>query len=212
MSFTLTERLEEAREVVAKLEELIERSRAIVEAEQASQFTQPAQPRFERCLEFVLEWEGGYVNNPNDPGGPTNKGITLQTYRDWVDRPVDAMDLQSINPGVVAAIYKEHYWDVIRGDDLPIGVDLAVFDMAVHSGPARSVVELQRVLGVTDDGIVGPVTLRAAGVGAPKAIAFDHVNGRRSFLGGLSTWKTFGPGWTNRLDDLTQQIKEDTQA
>ena len=83
---------------------------------------------FDRCLEMVLKHEGGFVNHPKDPGGATNMGVTLATYEQWVGRSVTIEEMKSLAFQDVAPIYKKDYWDKVRGDDLPSGVDWSVFD------------------------------------------------------------------------------------
>src|SRR5690606_31383462 len=117
---------------------------------------------FQQALEKVLKHEGGFVNHPADPGGATNKGITLATYRRYIKRNGTVDDLKALTTEQAGKVYKAQYWDKVRGDDLPSGLDYAVFDFAVNSGPAKAVKELQKVLGVTQDGIIGPITLEAA--------------------------------------------------
>jgi hypothetical protein len=119
--------------------------------------------RFAACLEEVLWHEGGYADNPRDPGGATNLGITIATLGEWRGRAVTKADVKALTREEAAAIYRARYWKRVRGDALPAGLDLAVFDFAVNSGPARAVKALQRELGVAQDGLVGPVTLGALG-------------------------------------------------
>lgn len=90
---------------------------------------------FEQCLALVLRSEGGFVNNPKDPGGMTNLGVTKATYESYVGRSVDADEMKGLTPDTVAPLYKKMYWDKVRGDDMPAGVDYALFDLAVNSGP-----------------------------------------------------------------------------
>lgn len=160
---------------------------------------------FQRSLSLVLKWEGGFVNHPKDPGGATNKGITLATFRRYIDKTGTVDDLKRITDAQVAKVYREQYWDAVKGDDLPSGVDYAVFDFAVNSGPSRAAKYLQAAVGVTQDGKIGPVTIAAA----KRMNAVDLVAAicakRMAFLKGLSTWPTFGKGWTNRVNDVVRE-------
>jgi lysozyme family protein len=167
---------------------------------------------FARALAAVLQHEGGYVDHPKDPGGPTNKGVTLATYRKLVEPNGTAEDLKRITDAQVASIYRSAYWDVIRGDDLPAGLDYAVFDYAVNSGPARAAKSLQGVLGVAADGIIGPVTLAAAQAANPIATINALCDRRLAFLKSLSTWATFGKGWQRRVDDVREDAIQLTAA
>ena len=156
---------------------------------------------FERCLPHVLQYEGGFVNHPADPGGATNKGITIATYRKWKPGATVAQ-LRGITDAEVAAIYKAWYWQPVRGDELPAGLDLVAFDAAVNSGPSRSAKWLQLAVGVDQDGKIGPATIKAAGYNYPPAAIMRAIAIRRGFLKSLKTWPTFGKGWTARLDAI----------
>jgi lysozyme family protein len=157
---------------------------------------------FRRSLTMVLRHEGGFVHHPRDPGGATNKGITLATFRRYVKPNGTAADLKRITDAEVAKVYKGHYWDAVSGDALPDGVDYAVFDYAVNSGPSRSIRALQRAVDVIPDGRIGAATLAAM----RKQDAADLINeicdGRLAFLKGLNTWPTFGKGWSRRVADV----------
>ncbi|MCD6073099.1 MAG: hypothetical protein K0S42_3615 [Microvirga sp.] len=118
--------------------------------------------RFDHAVELVLQHEGGFVHHAQDPGGATKFGITRETLSRVRGRPATIEDVRALTRAEAVAVYRRLYWDAVRGDDLPPGLDLAVFDLAVNSGPARAVRMLQTVLGVAVDGIVGPVTLEAA--------------------------------------------------
>lgn len=152
---------------------------------------------FARSLKAVLKHEGGYVNHPKDPGGATNKGITQATYDLWNEGT--SRSVKNITDAEVEAIYKRNYWDKVRGDDLPAGVDYCVFDFAVNSGVSRSAKYLQTVLGVEVDGVIGPQTVKAAMEAEPRAVIQEICDRRMDFLQGLGTWPTFGKGWTNRV-------------
>ncbi len=154
---------------------------------------------FQRALALVLEHEGGYVNDPQDPGGCTNFGITIGTYRAIVNPRATCSDVRHITPALVTRIYRRAYWDVVRGDDLPSGVDLAVFDFAVNSGPQRAAQFLQREIGVRDDGRIGPVTLAAAARDNPADLAAALCDARLAWLRGLKLFARFGRGWTRRV-------------
>lgn len=160
------------------------------------------QSNFAKCLPEILKHEGGWADHPSDPGGATMKGITIGTYRQWKGRAVTKAELRAISDEEVAAIYKRNYWDKVRGDDLPAGLDLVAFDAAVNSGPARGARWLQTALGVAADGKIGPKTIAAA-LEADAATAINRaLDVRLSFLKGLKTWPTFGKGWGRRVSDV----------
>ena len=154
---------------------------------------------FEQCLAFVLKSEGGFVNNPKDPGGMTNLGVTKKTWEAWVGHEVDEQVMRELGPENVAPLYKEKYWDAIKGDDLPYGVDYAVFDCAVNAGPSRAIKILQRTLDLNEDGVLGPVTLKYVQESNVRSLATTYCEDRLTFLQGLPTFETFGKGWSARV-------------
>ena len=157
---------------------------------------------FDRSLELVLKHEGGYVDHPNDPGGATNLGITIGTLGAYLARPVTKDDVKALTPSRVAPIYRMRYWDKVLANDLPKGIDYCLFDYAVNSGPTRAIVALQRCLNLADDGVLGPITLGALREAYPPAIIRDLCDERLKFLRRLSTWPTFGKGWTARVEGV----------
>ena len=158
---------------------------------------------FEQCLALVLKSEGGFVNNVKDPGGMTNLGVTKAVWENWVGHPVTEADMRALGPKDVAPLYKANYWDKIGGDSLPLGVDYATFDMAVNSGVNRAAKTLQQILGVTPvDGQIGPATLRACEEANAREVATRVCESRLAFLQSLSTYATFGKGWSRRVSDV----------
>lgn len=156
-----------------------------------------------RALDLVLEHEGGYVNHPKDPGGATNKGVTQGVYDAYrLRKGQQVRSVKSITKTELNEIYDKQYWDVVRADELPHGLDYCVFDYAVNSGPSRAVKDLQRVLGVGVDGVIGNVTLKAAVDGDTEKIIEDLCARRLRFLKSLKTWATFGRGWGRRVDGV----------
>jgi lysozyme family protein len=147
----------------------------------------------------VLVHEGGYADHPSDPGGATKYGITIGTLSSWRGRQVSKAEVRALTIHEAARILEVRYWKPVKADALPQGVDYALFDFAINSGPSRAVKHLQNVLGVKMDGIVGPDTLRAAGGREPAAIITQLCDARVAFLRGLSAWRTFGKGWTARV-------------
>jgi len=159
---------------------------------------------FEECLALVLKSEGGFVNNPSDPGGMTNLGVTKVTYEGYVNRHVDEAEMRSLTPDLVAPLYKKMYWDRIKGDDLPVGVDYCLFDLAVNSGVGKAGKLLQMALDLPADGIIGPLTLRALQNRDPHEIVEQICEERIAFLQSLGTWNTFGKGWGRRVAEVEQ--------
>ena len=158
---------------------------------------------YPQALKQVLKYEGGYVDHPKDPGGPTNKGVTQAVYDSWrKSQNLPTQSVRAIADSEVAAIYKNLYWDRISGDLLPSGVDFAVFDFAVNSGVSRAAKYLQAVVGVTQDGQIGPATIQAT----KTFVAMAVTNKRLAFMQSLSIWSTFGKGWSARIADVKAQI------
>lgn len=159
------------------------------------------QGNFDACLAVTLPHEGGWSDHAKDPGGATMKGITLATFRRWKPMATKA-ELRAISDADVRMIYAQDYWKPVRGNDLPAGVDLAVFDYGVNSGPLRAKKTLQSTVGVTADGQIGSETLLACKA-KPAADIVKGVCARRlSFLRGLKTFSTFGKGWARRVADV----------
>ena len=153
---------------------------------------------FDDCLKLILHHEGGYVNHPKDPGGETNLGVTKRVYEEWGG----TKNMRDLTVEDVAPIYKKNYWDRVKADQLPEGLDLCVFDWAVNSGTGRAAKKLQAMIGTTVDGGIGPNTLRALKLyceteGVEAAIS-EYTKIRQEFYESLSTFDTFGRGWTRR--------------
>ena len=160
---------------------------------------------FEECMARLLAHEGGYVWHAEDPGGETNFGVTRAVYEQYVGRQVMDGEMEGLTHDDVYPIYKENYWDRVRGDDFPSGVDWAVFDFCVNSGVSRSAKALQRIVGVEQDGGIGPMTLQAIAEMEPADIIEQMHHMRDGFYRSLSTFDTFGRGWIRRNDETKEQ-------
>jgi lysozyme family protein len=154
---------------------------------------------WEQCFALILKEEGGFVDDPRDPGGATNLGCTKAAWEAYVGHEVTKNDIKALTPKDVMPLYKSKYWDKIKGDELPSGVDYAVFDFAINSGPSRAAKTLQSVVGVATDGSIGPATLAALETSNIRDIATRICEERLAFLQGLPTWGTFGKGWDARV-------------
>jgi lysozyme family protein len=158
---------------------------------------------YRRSLALVLAHEGGYVNNPHDPGGPTCQGITqnvYDTYRKLHGAPLTSV--KTISVLEVEEIYRKQYWRSVRGDDMPTGLDYAIFDFAVNSGLARAIRYLQRQVGVNDDGVLANETIVATIAASrenPNEVIIQYCANRLAFMKSLSTYSTFGSGWFRRV-------------
>lgn len=160
--------------------------------------------KFSKCLEIVLGHEGGFANNPNDPGGPTNKGITLKTFRQFFGPINTVADLEHISENEVRQIYMEGYWKKVWGDDLPNGIDLVAFDAAVHSGPSRSIQFIQRAVFTKEDGLMGPMTLAAIRSRDTLRVISDALAIRLQFIKRLRNSDQF-PGWQVRIVNVCNE-------
>lgn len=154
---------------------------------------------FQRALSLVLKHEGGWSDHPKDPGGATMKGVTLANFRRYVEPKATKDDLRKITDAQLATVYRRFYWDAVHGAELPDGVDYAVFDFAVNSGPGRAAKHLQAVVGVVQDGRIGPATMKAVRAKMHATVIHELCDSRMAFLKGLKIWPTFKNGWTDRV-------------
>lgn len=143
----------------------------------------------ELSIQKTLKYEGGYTNHPNDPGGPTNWGITIADARHYWKPDADADDVRGMPLSVAVEIYRKHYWSPAGCDGLPAGMDFAVFDFAVNSGITRATTYLSKTSGDTITRIE------------------QLCDARLQFLKGLKTWPVFGKGWGSRVADVKQAAK-----
>lgn len=146
---------------------------------------------FDQAFERLIGHEGGYVNDPRDPGGETKFGISKRSY--------PAEDIKGLTLERAKAIYRRDFWGVAGCDAVPDAMKFDLFDMAVNSGPVTAIKTLQRSAGVTPDGLLGPITLQALNsTPAPRLVA--RFNGNRlDFMTDLKTWPVFGKGWAKRV-------------
>ncbi len=164
------------------------------------------------ALDLIFGHEGGYVNNPKDPGGATKYGITHKTLA--AHRGVSGVspaEVKALTKQEATVIYQRSYWTQSGGDLLPVGIDFMTFDYGVNSGPAQAVKSLQRVVGVTADGIVGGQTV-AAVKGYKGDLIGVYAAERLRFMKSLKTWGTFGRGWQKRVMNVEAQARQLTQG
>ena len=158
------------------------------------------QNNFQKCLDLVLKSEGGWVNNPADPGGETNLGVTKKVWEEWVGHEVKTM--KGLTPADVAPMYQAKYWMACYANQLPMGVDYMAFDAAVNMGPGRAVKLLQEAMGCVPDGVIGPRTMQLIAQKDPKDVVDAYSNRNTSFYESLPTFGTFGKGWLKRVEDV----------
>lgn len=167
---------------------------------------------YDTSFDRLIGNEGGYVNNPNDPGGETNWGITWPVLHRAIGAQIVSPDttIKNLTRAQAKLIYKAFFWDVAHADELPPGVGFQLFDWEVNSGIGTGIRGYQRALGVADDGDFGPHSLAAA-----KAMPGDKqlvliLAERLDFMRKLSTWKDFGDGWAGRVaNDLRYAAKDE---
>ena len=157
---------------------------------------------WQKSFELMLKSEGGYVNNPADPGGMTNLGVTKATWENWVGRASDEAEMRSLTPEKVEPLYKKKFFDAVRGDELPVGLDYLLFDFAVNAGAGRSIKTLQSAIGVTPDGGFGPLTMAAVQAIEPQELIERFSQAKEDFYRSLNTFNVFGKGWLNRVADV----------
>jgi len=167
---------------------------------------------YQHCLEMILHHEGGYVNHPADPGGATNLGVTLRVYQEWIGRKVTLDMMKALQVSDVAPIYEKNYWNRVKGNQLPSGLDLCCFDFGVNAGTGRAAKYLQSMVGATADGAIGPATLAKVehyvGMNTLKGAIEKYQKNRLAYYKKLKHFKTFGKGWTRRNKETTKAALE----
>ncbi|WP_420963548.1 glycoside hydrolase family 108 protein [Brucella sp. IR073] len=158
-----------------------------------------AQGIFPKCIQYIFAEEGGFSNNPADPGGATNMGITQATLSAWEGHPATLEDVEDLNRQEAQQIYKTEYWNRISADSLPAGLDYAMFDFAVNSGVPRASMTLQAIVGADPDGLIGIHTIQAVNNQSVDYLINTLCDRRLAWLQTLSTFSVFGNGWTNRV-------------
>jgi lysozyme family protein len=159
---------------------------------------------FPRALAVVLGYEGGFVDDARDPGGATCWGVTLSALSAFRGAPCGVEDVRRLTEAEVAPLYRRDYWNAVRGDDLPVGVDLIAFDAAVNQGPGTAVRLLRQAVGAPADGAIGPATLKAVMIAPPLALIERLRLARLARYRQSAGWDTFGQGWSRRVDGVAQ--------
>ena len=154
---------------------------------------------FDQVFDKLISHEGGYVNDPHDPGGETKFGISKRSY--------PALDIASLTLVDAKAIYKRDFWDRAQCDKMHPDLAFDLFDGAVNSGIGQAIRWLQRAVGVADDGVVGPLTLASINRENDTSAVQARFNGHRlAFMTNLSTWQAFGKGWARRIAVNLQSV------
>lgn len=150
---------------------------------------------FSEAVERVLAHEGGFVDHPSDPGGATKFGITERVARAWGYKG----HMRDLPRETAVEIYRAQYWSPVQGDKLPDAIAFQVMDAGVNHGVGNAARWLQRAAGVAEDGVIGPVTLAAVRKSDPADLVLRFNATRLDFYASLSTFSTFGRGWTRRV-------------
>lgn len=162
--------------------------------------------KFRACHTITQKLEGGYSTNRADPGnwtgGKVGKGELKGTKAGIAAASYPNLDIKNLTAAQIEQIYEREYWNVVRGDELPAGVDLSTYDYGVNSGNSRSIKTLQKVAGVIQDGKVGRATLAAVRAKRATVIIQGINDARLGFLQGLTNWRTFGRGWGSRVGEV----------
>jgi lysozyme family protein len=157
---------------------------------------------YDEAMRHVYEYEGGYSNDAGDSGGPTKYGITIHDARMYWKANATSNDVRNMPKSVAADIYAKHYALPLHYNELPAGVDFAVLDYGINSGISRAAKVLQRIVGATPDGQIGPITLAATHRMDAHEIINQLCDERMRFLRGLGIFRIFGKGWTTRVKDV----------
>lgn len=153
---------------------------------------------FDQAILFTLREEGGYVNNPQDPGGETKYGISKHAY--------PSLDIKNLTENQARDIYYKDYWIKSRCDEMPGDIAISVFDMSVNSGIRSAIRCIQKCLNVADDGICGPLTLYSIN-NADQEDLFINFNAMRlNFFTTLSNYNVYGKGWFKRVIALSKYV------
>ena len=157
---------------------------------------------FDEAFHELLGHEGGYSNHPSDPGAETMWGVTAAVAR----RHGYLGAMRELPLDRAKAIYRTEYWDAVQADQLPAVLRYDVFDAAVNSGPTQAAKWLQRAVGATPDGAIGPKTIAAARTA--DLFAVMRMNGERlEFMTDLKNWPAFGKGWARRISKLMRMVR-----
>ena len=163
---------------------------------------------FDRSLKLVLKSEGGYVNNPKDPGGETMMGVTKSAWSTYLKRPIEDGEMAKLTVADITPFYKALYWDKSKCPDLPTGIDYMAFDASVNMGVGQSIRLLQKTLGCVPDGLIGPNTMKLIKETDVSNMIDKYSAQKEMFYRSLALFNTFGKGWLARVAQVKQNAKE----
>jgi len=168
---------------------------------------------WQKAFEQMLASEGGFTDDERDKGnqlpdgrkGSTMLGVTQFNWERHLGHEVTHDHMRRLTPADVEPLYKKKYWDVVRADELPSGIDYLCFDMGVNAGPGRSIKLLQAAVGVPADGGFGAVTMAAVLAADPVKLIQDFSDAKEEFYRGLDDFPVYGTGWLNRVAAVKQK-------
>ena len=168
---------------------------------------------WDQAFKQMLASEGGFTDDERDNGnklpdgrkGSTMLGVTQYNWEQHVGNQVTHDDMRKLTPADVEPLYKKKYWDVVRADELPSGIDYLVFDMGVNAGPGRAIKLMQSALGVTPDGGFGAITMAAVLAANPVELIEKFSQEKEAFYRSLDTFTVYGTGWLNRVAAVKQK-------
>jgi len=171
---------------------------------------------FDASLKHLLKSEGGFTNDPRDPGnklpdgraGSTMLGVTQASWEAFIGKRTTQEKMRELTPDDVAPIYRKKYWDAVKGDELPSGLDYLMFDFAVNAGPGRAIKIMQDALGVTADGVIGRMTMKAIADANPEELIEKFSDAKEAYYKSLKTFETFGKGWLRRVAEVKGYASE----
>ncbi len=173
---------------------------------------------WEAFFEMLIHHEGGFTDDQRDSGnkkgdghgneGSTMLGVTAYNWARYTGKPAPKDVMRKLTKEDVKPLYKKNYWDAVKGDDLPSGVDVSCADLCVNAGPGRAAKILQRVVGATADGAIGPKTLGMVHDFDPKDILHKYYDGREGFYRSLNDYTVYGRGWSRRNKETLEKALE----
>jgi lysozyme family protein len=169
-----------------------------------------AASNWKQAFEQMLASEGGFTDDERDNGnklpdgrkGSTMLGVTQFNWEQHIGHQVTHDQMRKLTPADVEPLYKKKYWDAVRADELPSGIDYILFDMGVNAGPGRSIKIMQSALGVTPDGGLGPITMKAVLAADPVELINRFSEEKEAFYRSLKDFQVYGKGWLNRVEQV----------
>jgi lysozyme family protein len=166
--------------------------------------------KFSACFAFTVGVEGGFTDDPNDPGNWTGRNVgcgELRGTKYGISAAIyPTLDIVNLTQDAAESIYRRDYWAPLQGDALPLPVAMVGFDTAVNAGVKRSIILLQQAAGQAQDGVLGAETMAALNAGDPMVLAREALVRRLNYYVSLPSWPTFGLGWARRIIALAGAI------